>query len=90
MQLLDLPHYLYNKFRGLCKKRRIYSDNDLEDDWYFDLGYHFSFSITVFTVALIFSASTPLIPFFAFLFFAFKYLIDKYNFMYVYPTEFES
>lgn len=63
---------------------------DLEDDWYFDLGYHFAFSLTIFTIIFIFSAAVPLISFFGFLFFAFKYFIDKYNFVFVYQTEFES
>ena len=62
----------------------------MEDTWYFDIGYHFAFSLTIFTIALVFSAAVPLIPFFGFLFFAFKYFIDKYNYMYVYETEFES
>lgn len=39
---------------------------------------------------MLFSAAVPLIPLFGFLFFAFKYFIDKYNFMFVYQTEFES
>jgi len=60
------------------------------DDWYFDLGYHFAFSITVFTVVIIFSAAAPLIPIFGFLFFAIKYYVDKYNWLYVYENEFQS
>jgi hypothetical protein len=44
----------------------------IEDDWYFDLGYHFAFAITVFTIVFIFSTSAPLIPVFGFLFFTFK------------------
>ena len=60
----------------------------MEDDWFFDLGYHFAFSIMVFILILIFSASVPLIPLFGFIFFAFKYVVDKYNFVYVYQTEY--
>ena len=72
-------------------KKRIYlNENDIEDDWYFDIGYHFAFSITVFVIILIFSASVPLIPLFGFLYFALRYFIDKYNFLFVYQTEFQS
>ena len=39
---------------------------------------------------MIFSASVPLIPVFGFLFFTLKYFIDKYNLIFVYPTEFLS
>jgi len=71
-------------------KSKIYEEEEIEDDWYFDLGYHFAFSITIFTVIYIFSAAVPLIPLFGFLFFAFKYYIDKYNFLFVYNTEADS
>mmetsp|Transcript_20637 Transcript_20637/g.19626 ORF Transcript_20637/g.19626 Transcript_20637/m.19626 type:complete len:152 (+) Transcript_20637:1173-1628(+) len=41
-------------------------------------------------MVFIFSASVPLISIFGFLYFLFKYYIDKYNFVFVYETEFES
>lgn len=52
-------------------QRREYLE-DVEDDWFFDLGYHYAFAISVFIIVFIFSASVPLIPFFGFLFFFFK------------------
>ena len=73
--------------RFLTKK---YYQTDIEDDWYFDIGYNYAFVLTVFIVIFVFSASVPLIPLFGFLFFFFKYYIDKYNFVFVYPNEFES
>ena len=54
-----------------CSRKRNY-DIEIKDDWYFDLGYHFAFSITVFTMVFLFSASAPLIPVFGFLFFTIK------------------
>lgn len=90
VQILDIPHFLYVKFKKFFFKSHIYEDDDIIDDWYFDLGYQFAFVITIFTVIFIFSSSVPLIPLFGFVFFAFKYFIDKYNFMFVYNTEFES
>lgn len=90
IQILDLPHYLYMTMKKFLMRSRAYLEDEVEDDYYFDLGYHFAFSITIFTVIFIFSAAVPLIPCFGFLFFGFKYMIDKYNFVFVYQTEFES
>lgn len=90
VQVLDIPHYLYIRMKKLFMSSNIYEEEEVEDDWYFDLGYHFAFSITIFTVIFLFSAAVPLIPLFGFLFFTFKYFIDKYNFVFVYNTEFES
>lgn len=90
VQILDVPHFIYLGMKRMFLRTQEYQNNDVEDDWYFDIGYHFAFSITIFTVIYLFSASVPLIPLFGFIFFAFKYFIDKYNFMFVYQTEFES
>ena len=90
VQILDIPHFLYIKMKRFFFKSQIYEEDDVIDDWYFDLGYQFAFSITIFTIVFLFSAAVPLIPLFGFLFFAFKYFIDKYNFVFVYNTEFES
>lgn len=73
-----------------CSKKKKFFDKEIDDDWFFDIGYHFAFSIIIFTIVFIFSTSAPLVPIFGFMFFSLKYIIDKYNFMYVYPTEFES
>jgi hypothetical protein len=95
VQILDVPHFLYLGIKRFLSRPKEWETGEdgtggVEDDWYFDIGYHFAFSITIFTVVLIFSASVPLIPLFGFLFFAFKYFIDKYNFLFVYQTEFQS
>lgn len=60
------------------------------DDYAFDLGYHHSYSIVIFTIGLIFCAIVPLISIFALFFFAFKYYVDKYNLTFVYNKEFEG
>lgn len=44
----------------------------------------------VFTIVFLFSVTAPVITFFGFLFFTFKYFVDKYNFIWVYPKEFDS
>lgn len=60
------------------------------DTYAFDLGYHHSYSIVVFTMGLIFSTVEPLISLIAFCFFFGKYYIDKYNLSFVYNREFEG
>jgi hypothetical protein len=41
-------------------------------------------------MGIIFSATIPMISLFAFLFFAFKYYIEKYNLTFAYNREFEG
>eukprot|EP00347_Sterkiella_histriomuscorum_P005148 403357711 len=93
-QLLDAPHQIYLSCRRLFKQRKHKipksQQQSHKDNWYFDVGYHLAFSVSVFVIVMIFSASVPLIPLFGFLYFAIRYIVDKYNFMYVYQTEFQS
>ena len=48
-----------------------YSDEQ-EDDWYFDLGYQYAYSMSIFIIALVYSISVPLMSVFGCLFFFFK------------------
>lgn len=83
---LDIPHKLYMFFKNRFRKY----DEDIPDDWYFDLGYQYAFSISVFLMTLIFVASAPHMSIFGCLFFVNKYLVDKYNLTVMYKNEFES
>ena len=71
MQILDIPHYLYMGLKKMLNKT-YYTNEQVEDDYYFDIGYSYAFVVSVFIIVLIFSASAPIIPFFGFLFFMFK------------------
>jgi len=81
-----------------CKKKTPFEKKEVEDvsflnhfkDYYFDLGYHLSFVVVVFTIVFLFSVTAPLISIFGFMFFTFKYFVDKYNFIWVYPKEMDS
>jgi hypothetical protein len=90
IQLLALPQFFVKKMRVLL------ASSDYEKFYasmikkYFDYGYNYSFSITVFMLILCFSTSIPLITPFGALFFYIKYYIDKYNLLFLYPAEFES
>ena len=90
IQLLALPQFFVKKFRVFI------ASSDYEKFYaslvkkYFDYGYNYSFSITVFMLTLCFSTTIPLITPFGFLFFLLKYYIDKYNLLFLYPAEFES
>jgi|LauGreDrversion4_2_1035121.scaffolds.fasta_scaffold136758_2 quinol-cytochrome oxidoreductase complex cytochrome b subunit len=83
---LDIPHTLYMYLKRGFRK---YND-EMEDDWYFDLGYQYAFSISVFIMTLIFVVSAPLLSIAGWLFFLIKYLVDKHNLTKVYKKEFES
>jgi hypothetical protein len=90
IQLLALPQFFVRKVRVFLAKtdyEKFYASLIKK---YFDYGYHYSFSITVFILTLCFSSTIPLIAPFGSLFFIMKYYIDKYNLLFVYPAEFES
>ena len=78
------------------RKRHDYQYRDyttkpqFRDTYVFDLGYHQSYSLVIFLNCLIYSTFVPIIPLFAALFFSIKYLIDKYNMIFVYFKEYES
>ena len=61
-----------------------------QDDYQFDLGYHQSYSLVIFLNCLLFSCLVPLIPLIAAFFFYVKYMIDKYNLIFVYFKVYES
>ena len=90
IQLLALPQFFVKKMRVLL------ASSDYEKFYasmikkYFDYGYNYSFSITVFMLIICFSTTIPLITPFGALFFYIKYYIDKYNLLFLYPAEFES
>ena len=60
------------------------------DDWYFDIGANIAFTQIIYTIILIYSQVAPLITIFGTLYFTFKYLIDKYNLLYVYEREYDG
>jgi Calcium-dependent channel, 7TM region, putative phosphate len=60
------------------------SPEKFKDNWYFDIGYQLAFVTVIWTIGIFFSAIAPIIPCICFVYFFFKYWIDKYNLMYVY------
>lgn len=91
--LLDIPHLivkLIKKIFHYFKNKKALVKKDFIDDYAFDLGYHQSYVIVIFTIVLVFSPVVPLISVFGFIFFLFKYNVDKYNLTFVYNREFEG
>jgi Calcium-dependent channel, 7TM region, putative phosphate len=91
---LDAPHWFYKclheRHKSKLPEYMKLSPHVLEVGYYFDHGYNLAFVALIWTMAILFSTIAPLIPVIAFVFFLIKYLVDKYNFMYVYPAEFDS
>lgn len=91
--LLDIPHMLV---RAICKKchdaKQFKRENKKPfiDTYAYDLGYHMSYGLTTFAIAMVFSTLVPYVPVFAMFFFVFKYYVDKYNLSFVYNTEFHG
>ena len=68
--ILDIPHHAYLFWKRYTSPfSKIY---EIEDDWYFDLGYQYAFSLSIFIIALIYSATVPIIPVIATFFFGIK------------------
>ena len=64
--------------------------HEFVDTYAYDLGYHMSYGLTTFAIALMFSTLVPYVPLFAIIFFMFKYYVDKYNLSFVYNSEFRG
>lgn len=91
--LIDVVHTLNSWCLKKChqyKHKDSVLTPEFKDDYVFDLGYHQSYSLVIFLNCLIFSCLVPIISVFAALFFYLKYLIDKYNLIFVYFKVFES
>ncbi|TNV83763.1 hypothetical protein FGO68_gene13698 [Halteria grandinella] len=83
--MLDLAHWTYLKVT-----KGGGSTNAVKDDWYFDYAYFFAFNLSAFIIVLVFSVSAPLISILGLCYFTIRHLVDKYNFLYLYPKEFDS
>ena len=60
------------------------------DEFEFELAYNQSYTCVIFLNCLLFSSIVPIIPMFACFYFYVKYLIDKYNLVFVYYKKFDS
>ena len=87
IQLFDVPHLLYKSGMRLIAYIR---QKHFIDDYYFQLGYYQSYTCTIMTMSLMFSVTMPIVNIFAVIFFAMRYYIEKYNFLFVYQQEYES
>ena len=91
--LLDIPHMVVRAIMKCChtaKQSIRENKKPFIDTYAFDLGYHMSYGLTTFAIAMVFSTLVPYVPVFAMLFFLFKYYVDKYNLSFVYNTEFHG
>ena len=91
--LLDIPHTLVRSIKKCChnaKQARKERPKEFVDTYAFDLGYHMSYGLTTFAIAMVFSTLVPYVPVFAMVFFTFKYYVDKYNLSFVYNPEFQG
>lgn len=101
-KIFDLGHQAYILLTYSCdpnKKKKNWTKEQLEeykmrrslsmykDRWYFDLGSEIAFTSVIYLIIVLFSTIAPLITIFGGLFFGIKYLIDKYNVCYIFPTE---
>ena len=89
--LLDIPHTIVRGISRCChnaKQARKENKKPFVDTYAFDLGYHMSYGLTTYAIAMVFSTLVPYVPIFAMTFFLFKYFVDKYNLSFVYNTEF--
>ena len=63
---------------------------EYKDEFEYDISYNQSYTLVIFLNCLIFSCFVPLIALIGAIYFYLKYLIDKYNLMFVYNKNYES
>lgn len=89
IQLLASPYFATKKFKKWVNNE--YSDENWEfQEWFFNIGYSVPYNASIFTMVLVFSTVVPLVLPLGSVFFYVKYLLDKYNLIYVCPEQFES
>lgn len=90
--IYDAPHWgnkTMQKMYFLAKPLYFQiSPSKFYDVFYFDVSWYFAFALVVFAIGSFFSTIAPAIPLVCFIWFAIKYWIDKYNFIYVYHKKF--
>ena len=93
LSLIDAPHLIYTWFYKSQYERsnqHLLFVPPFQDDYEFDFGYHYSYCLVVFLNCLLFSSIVPIIPILAVFYFYIKYLVDKYNLVFTYFTNFDS
>lgn len=89
IQLLASPYFATKKFKKWVNNE--YSDENWQfQEWFFNIGYSVPYNAAIFTMVLAFSTVAPLVLPFGSVFFFIKYMLDKYNLIYVCPEQFES
>ena len=91
--LIDITHRLHRLISTSIhnyKQRDSKIKTKYHDEYQFDLGYHQSYSLVIFLNCFLYSFEVPLVSLFATLFFYGKYLIDKYNLIFVYYKTYDS
>jgi len=82
VQLLAAPYFATKKFKKWVSNE--YKDEHWEfQEWFFNISYSIPYNLAIFTLVLIFSTIVPLILPLGSVFFYIKYLLDKYNLIYV-------
>jgi len=89
IQLFASPYFATKKFKKWVNNE--YKDENWQfQEWFFHIGYSVPYNAALFTMILVFSTIAPLVlPMGAILFYL-KYMLDKYNLLYVCPEQFES
>lgn len=90
LQLLQVPTIFVRWFKMLISRSDYEKVYAFLIKKHFDFGFHYSFTLIVFLLSLIFSTTIPLIVPFGSLFFYLKYMFDKYNLLFFYPIEFDG
>lgn len=89
IQLLASPYFATRKFKKWVSSE--YTDDNWEfKEWFFNIGYSVPYNASIFTLVLVFSTIVPLVLPLGCVFFYVKYVLDKYNLIYVCPEQFES
>ena len=87
--MLAAPYFATKKFKNWVNYE-FKEENWEFKNWFFNIEYSVPYNASVFTLILMFSTVVPLILPLGSIFFYVKYMLDKYNIIYVCPDQFES
>jgi uncharacterized membrane protein YkgB len=96
---MDLPHqfgkrfysYLYKQDKDIEHFKYVRDLKLLEKDFYqVEVGFSISFNLVIYIVVALYSIINPLVTLVGAIYFAFKYIVDKYTLCIVYPKNYDS
>jgi len=89
--LAQLKHRLLEETKGKCssKRHKILGERK-EDLYFFAIGFNIAFNQVIYTLVFLYSIISPCVLLLGALYFYWKYIVDKYCLVMLYPKNYEG